>query len=104
VHGIKKCQSKLDKTMRMHTVTSTIENGFVYLPEKAPWLSQYLHELVTFPNGKHDDQADSTSQALDWMKNFMWEPAILVHYREKALERYHNASNVDIPKSMIPYL
>jgi hypothetical protein len=62
-------------------------------------LSQYLHELVTFPNGKHDDQADSTSQALDWLKNFMWEPAILVHYREKALERYRNSSNVDIPKS-----
>ena len=62
MHGIKKCQAKLDKTMRMHTVTSTIENGFVYLPEKAPWLSQYLHELVTFPNRKHDDQADSTSQ------------------------------------------
>jgi predicted phage terminase large subunit-like protein len=59
VPGIKKCGSKLDKIMRMHTVTSTIENGFVYLPEKAPWLSQYLHELVTFPNGKHDDQSMS---------------------------------------------
>jgi predicted phage terminase large subunit-like protein len=104
VHGIKKCQSKLDKTMRMHTVTSTIENGFVYVLEKAPWLSQYLHELVTFPNGKHDDQADSTSQALGWLKNFMWEPGILIHYRELALKQSRNASNVDIPKSMIPYL
>jgi predicted phage terminase large subunit-like protein len=60
MHFIQQCQPKNDKTMRMHTVTSTIKNGFVYLPEKAPWLAQYVHELATFPNGKHDDQADST--------------------------------------------
>jgi hypothetical protein len=30
---------------------------------------EYLHELATFPKGKNDDQADSTSQALDWFKN-----------------------------------
>ena len=54
----------------MHSVTSTIENGLVHLPEKAFWLAEYLHELITFPKGKNDDQADSTSQALDWFKNF----------------------------------
>jgi len=54
--------------MRMHSVTAMIENGFVHLPEKAPWLAEYLHELTSFPNGKYDDQADSTSQALDWFK------------------------------------
>jgi hypothetical protein len=31
----------------LHAVTSMIENGFVYLPQKASWLAQYLHELVT---------------------------------------------------------
>jgi hypothetical protein len=35
-------------------------------PETAPWLAEYLHELAVFPNGKHDDQADSTAQFLDW--------------------------------------
>ena len=58
----------MDKVMRLHTVTSTIENGFVYLPTEADWLAAYVHELTTFPSGKHDDQADSTSQALDWVK------------------------------------
>jgi predicted phage terminase large subunit-like protein len=57
-----------EKIMRMHSVTPTIENGFVYLPEKAEWLAGYLHELTTFPNSKFDDQCDSTSQALDWIK------------------------------------
>ena len=74
------------RTLRMHIVTNMIDNGFVYLPEKATWLAQYLHELVTFPNGKHDDQADSTSQALNWIKARLWEPAILVYYREEAMK------------------
>jgi len=34
-----------------------IENGFVYLREKAGWLAEYLHELTVFPKGKHDDQS-----------------------------------------------
>jgi hypothetical protein len=57
-----------DKTMRMHAQTAVIENGFVHIPETAPWLAEYLHELAVFPNGKHDDRADSTPQFLDWFK------------------------------------
>jgi predicted phage terminase large subunit-like protein len=68
VDGVTRYDVKLEKVMRMHSVTSTIENGFVRLPEKADWLQQYLHELAVFPNGKYDDQVDSTSQALDWAK------------------------------------
>jgi predicted phage terminase large subunit-like protein len=68
IHAVKKYEPTMDKIMRMHSVTSTIENGFVHLPDQAPWRDEYLHELTTFPNGKHDDQADSTSQALDWFK------------------------------------
>ena len=41
---------------------------FVHIPETAPWLAEYLHEMTVFPNGKHDDQADSTAQFLDWYK------------------------------------
>jgi predicted phage terminase large subunit-like protein len=57
-----------DKVMRLHAQTATIENGFVHLPREAPWLADYLHELTVFPNGRHDDQVDSTSQALAWTK------------------------------------
>ena len=69
MYAIKKYEPTMDKIMRMHSVTSTIENGFVHLPDKASWLGEYIHELITFPKGKNDDQADSTSQALDWLKN-----------------------------------
>jgi len=68
VYGAQSYKPTMDKIMRLHSVSSTIENGFVHLPEQAEWLATYLHELVTFPKGKYDDQADSTSQALDWAK------------------------------------
>ena len=71
IHEIKKYEPKMEKTMRLVSVTSTIENGFVHLPDRAPWLGEYLHELTSFPNAKYDDQTDSTSQALDWFKSGM---------------------------------
>ena len=54
--------------MRLHAETATIENGFVFLPEEAPWLADYVSELTAFPASRHDDQVDSTAQALAWAK------------------------------------
>jgi predicted phage terminase large subunit-like protein len=58
-----------DKQMRMFNVTPKIEGGFVHIPEQAEWLEQYLFELIVFPYGKFDDQVDSTSQALAWIRD-----------------------------------
>jgi predicted phage terminase large subunit-like protein len=69
LHAVTRYAPKDDKTMRLHSVTSTIENGFVYLPDHAEWLAEYVHEVISFPKGKFDDQCDSTSQALDWIKS-----------------------------------
>jgi predicted phage terminase large subunit-like protein len=68
MHCVTRYQPKVEKVMRMHSVTSTIENGFVHIPEQASWLAEYVHEMAVFPNGRFDDQVDSTSQALDWAK------------------------------------
>jgi len=76
----------MDKIMRLHTLTSTIENGFVHLPTEADWLAVYLHELTTFPNGRHDDQTDSTSQALDWAKQGMWRSPLAEYFRGEAIK------------------
>jgi hypothetical protein len=72
-----------DKTMRMHAQTAVIENGFVHIPETAPWLAEYLHELAVFPNGKHDDQADSTARFLDWFKTPFAGQGIYEYYRRQ---------------------
>ena len=68
LYAVTRYQPQSDKIMRMHAQTAMIENGFVHLPKAAPWLAAYLHEMTTFPNGRHDDQVDSTAQMLDWLK------------------------------------
>jgi predicted phage terminase large subunit-like protein len=68
MHCVTRYDPKIEKVMRMHAVSSTIENGFVHIPDQAFWLAEYLHELVVFPNARFDDQVDSTSQALDWFR------------------------------------
>jgi predicted phage terminase large subunit-like protein len=67
-YGVTRYQPTTDKVMRLHAQTAMIENGFVRIPEDAPWLAEYLHEMTVFPNGKHDDQVDSTAQFLEWQK------------------------------------
>ena len=82
-----------DKFMRMRMQTAAIENGFVYLPKNAPWLADYLHELMMFPKGKHDDQVDSTSQALQYLNWRPKEPSITTHYR--LLSEHRNGGRND---------
>ena len=83
-HGVTRYQSECNKIMRMNAQTAMIENGFVYIPETAPWLAEYLHEMTVFPNGKHDDQVDSTAQFLDWFKTPMPCWGIFEHTRREA--------------------
>ena len=54
--------------MRLSTQTATIENGFVWLPEAAPWLADYLAEFAAFPRGRHDDQSTPPPMPLAWIK------------------------------------
>jgi len=61
LYAVTRYKPQSDKVMRMHAQTAMIENGFVRVPESAPWLAQYLQELTVFPNGRHDDQVDSTA-------------------------------------------
>jgi predicted phage terminase large subunit-like protein len=60
---------KADKVMRLATVSPLIEGGRVLLPRSAPWLDDFLTELLQFPNGPHDDQVDSFSQFLNYWQD-----------------------------------
>ncbi|MBV8419077.1 MAG: phage terminase large subunit [Hyphomicrobiales bacterium] len=87
LHAATRYQPQSDKIMRMHAQTAMIENGFVHLPDSAPWLAAYLHELTSFPKGRHDDQVDSTAQMLDWFKRGgICNSGILDYYRMLARE------------------
>ncbi len=54
------------KISRVNAVSPAIESGHVFLPDpgKAPWVSDYVDQWTSFPNGKNDDMVDATSQAL----------------------------------------
>jgi predicted phage terminase large subunit-like protein len=58
-----------DKVLRANAVTPLIEAGKVFLPESASWLHDFIEELSEFPNSEHDDQVDSTTQALSQLTN-----------------------------------
>lgn len=54
-----------DKQTRMSIASAKFQAGQVYLPVQAPWLAELEEELLSFPQGRHDDQVDSISQALN---------------------------------------
>ena len=80
-HRVTRYKPDCDKIMRLHAQTGLIKNGFVYIPQAAPWLAEYLHEMTVFPKGKHDDQVDSTAQFLDWFKKPFAGKGIFEYYR-----------------------
>jgi predicted phage terminase large subunit-like protein len=58
----------MDKQMRLHAQSTAFESGQVLLPKYATWLDDYTRELLGFPGSKHDDQVDSTTQALHYLR------------------------------------
>jgi predicted phage terminase large subunit-like protein len=56
-----------DKVTRMSVASAVIEAGYVYLPHQATWLDVFMNELLSFPEGAYDDQADALSQLLRWI-------------------------------------
>jgi predicted phage terminase large subunit-like protein len=55
-----------DKIVSLYAQSAKIDGGFVLFPKEAPWLAEYLKELLGFPNSKYDDDVDSTVFALAW--------------------------------------
>ena len=57
---------KDDKETRMSCHQGRFEAGRVLLPIEAPWLADFESELLSFPNGRYDDQVDAFMLFLDW--------------------------------------
>lgn len=57
-----------DKVSRAAAETAFFEGGSVSVEPDAPWLGDYLAEMLAFPGGRHDDQVDSTAQAVHWWR------------------------------------
>src|SRR5436190_4202136 len=74
-----------DKKIRMAIQSAKFENGQVFFPKESPWLRDLEGELFAFPNGRHDDQVDSISQALGYKRPSYWT--------EESLEGHNNFLN-----------
>jgi predicted phage terminase large subunit-like protein len=81
VPGIIPVKPEKDKVTRMSVASAKFEAGQVFFPERAHWLADLESELFSFPAGRHDDQCDSISQALNdegvgfmsWLSNLDME-------------------------------
>lgn len=61
---VKPIQRDKDKITRAYDTTPSVEAGLVYLPEDAPFISDFLEEVSSFPSGAHDDQVDPMMDAV----------------------------------------
>jgi predicted phage terminase large subunit-like protein len=70
VRGIIAVPVRGTKEARFDSVAPLFEAGNVWLPHPsiAPWVGEFVEEIVTFPFAKFDDQADTLSQALQRYK------------------------------------
>ena len=65
------------------------------------WLGEYLHEIASFPKGKYDDQADSTSQALHWFKDTSMNLVLgLVEWGKQEEERVKAGTSTLFPSPL----
>src|SRR5690606_16545040 len=70
-----------DKEARARPIQGRMRQGMVLMPREAPWIASLTAELLTFPNGVHDDQVD----ALAWIGQMLsiFTPAALEKEEKK---------------------
>lgn len=66
ITGVVAYSPRDSKVARLNAVAPILEAGNFWLPDPAdaPWVSDYIEELVAFPTGTNDDQVDMTTQGL----------------------------------------
>ncbi len=64
-----------DKEERLIAQIDLFMGGSVRLPKEAPWLEDFVHELLSFP-GRHDDQVDALAQGLAWRRETWKGPLV----------------------------
>lgn len=53
--------SRNDKAIRAQSIRAAIASAGLHLPAGAPWAGELIHEMMSFPAGKNDDQVDALS-------------------------------------------
>lgn len=71
IPGVLAIEPEGGKIARAYAIQPQHEAGNLFLPDPtiAPWVNEYLTELTAFPGAPNDDEADATTQAVNWMSN-----------------------------------
>lgn len=73
VTGLRAVRPRSSKENRARAATPEIEEGYVYLPLPSDpgneWVSDLLSELRNFPHDVNDDQVDTLTQALSFLRD-----------------------------------
>ena len=66
VPGVVGLSTRGGKESRAAATSPYVKSGSVYLPHEtiSPWVTSFVEECASFPNGTHDDQVDQTTHAL----------------------------------------
>jgi predicted phage terminase large subunit-like protein len=76
-----------DKEANARAVSPMFEAGMILLPEGAQWIDDYVESMTRFPKGQHDDDVDSTSQALNYLRRRQHG---VMEYIERELAKEHD--------------
>lgn len=70
VSGFIEVEVNQDKVARLNSVAVDYQAGNVWYPapQIAPWITEHVNELTSFPLGRNDDQVDTASQALNELR------------------------------------
>ena len=74
---IKALKADTDKFSRSLPLQARYEAGCIYHRKGAPWLDDFEDELLTFPNGAHDDQVDAAAYAARMLPEMNQEIVLL---------------------------
>ena len=80
-----------DKITRAFAVTPLIEAGNVFYPVDAPWASDFIDVLATFPNAENDDDVDAFDGALNYLARGGGNLGMLDWLREEIAQRDRKA-------------
>jgi predicted phage terminase large subunit-like protein len=86
-----------DKVARALAVQPMFSQGLVYAPDRA-WVEPWQTELCLFPNSRHDDLVDTTSQALNYLRGV----GAVRFDDEVAAEEADQARSRPRPRSLYP--
>lgn len=81
-------QATIHKEARAWGQTALVQRGDLLLPQEAPWLGEFLNELLGFPRAKNDDQVDALVHLLGWLST-RWEPAIPVNAGPELMDEHY---------------